>query len=257
MLNKGVNPRFFLVTFDKLYNKVIERLSFEEVEKITCYCVQKKVSKNISEKIVDTINEWELSWNDYSFQTKQYYEYGAMVHILQNPELLDGVTHVGLLHYDVIFNEGSVNSMISELVKKPDTIFYQQRRPNNQTSLSRFEAERLCELMSSKMGINIDVTSAWNDGWVSEALSLTPKHVFSKFAKFLHDHHLEIENILKTNRWGIMNICPHRICGIVERMWGFYLVGCGLPLKQMDVIHDWDSYQHHHMLMNGTGLTNL
>jgi hypothetical protein len=251
------NPKFFLVTFDRLYNRVIEHLSSEELEKVTCYCVQKKVSKNISKKINNIVNEWELPWNNYEFQTKQYYEYGAMVHILQNSELFDNVTHIGLLHYDVIFNKNSINDMISELMHTPDTIFYQQRRPNNQTSLSFFEAERLCDLMSSKMGVHIDITLAWNNGWVSEALSLTPKNIFLNFAKFLHDNHLEIENILKTNKWGIMNICPHRICGIVERMWGFYLVGCGLPLKQMNVIHDWGSYQHHHMLMNGTGLTNL
>lgn len=107
------------------------------------------------------------------------------------------------------------------------------------------------------MGISIDIAPSWDIGWVSESLSLTPKHIFLKFAEFLHNHHTDIENILRTNKWGIMNICPHRICGIVERMWGFYLVGCGLPLKQMNVIHDWDSYQHHHMLMNGTGLANL
>lgn len=252
-----IKPIFFLVTFDKLLDKVVNNLSQSERNNIVCYNVQKKVDKKISPKITQIVNEWELPWNDYSFQSKQYYEYGVMIHLLKNPQLIKDTTHIGLMHYDMLFLKNSINEMTNHLKNTPKTIFYQQRRPNNQTSLNKFEISRLCELMQNYMNIPIDVSSGWDGGWVSECLSLTPKDVFLRFADFLFNNHLQIEEILKTNRWGIMNLCPHRICGIIERMWGFYLAGIGLPLKQMNVLHDWDSYEHHHMEMNGTGLTNI
>lgn len=43
-----------------------------------------------------------------------------------------------------------------------------------------------------------------------------------------------------------MNRVNHRVCGIVERMWGFYLASQQIPQVQLDVIHDWDSYIHKH-----------
>ena len=78
-----------------------------------------------------------------------------------------------------------------------------------------------------------------------------------KFGEFLLYHAHEIETILKNNVWGMMNHCPHRICGIIERMWGFYLVSLNMPLKQLNMVHDWDSYNHEHMKMNGTGVATL
>jgi hypothetical protein len=251
------NLNIFLVTFDKFEDKAIVNLTEKEIACLTCYSIQKKIVKNISKKIVKIVNEWELPWNDYKFQNSQYYEYGAFIHLYNNQEIIQDLTHVGLMHYDMLFNKNSVNDMIVELSKTPETIFYQQLRPKEQLSLSRFEVDRLCEFMSDRMSMLINPDSFWNIGWISECLSVTPKNVFLKFGKFLNDNHEDIEKILRDNTWGIMNICPHRICGIIERMWGFYLMSNKLPVKPMNVIHDWDSYIHHHMSMNGTGLSNL
>ena len=248
---------FFLVTYDRLYDKVIKNLSLKELDHVTCYNIQKKVTKNISPLIQKQINEWELPWNTYDYQTKQFYEYGAIIHLYKNQHLLENTTHVGLLHYDVIYNVNSINEIHEELVKNQDVIFYQKIRPREQLSLSLFEVTKLCDFMSERIGVHIDPNIVWNNGWISESLSVTPKHVFLKFGEFLLYNGEQIEYILKNNIWGIMNHCPHRICGIVERMWGFYLMSQGLPLKQLNIIHDWDSYQHQHMSMNGTGTATI
>lgn len=248
---------FFVITFDRLYDKVIENLTPEEIDDIVCYNVQKRVYKNISSLIKNQINEWELPWNLYEFQQKQVYEYGAIIHLFKNQHLVKDLTHIGILHYDVIFNNNSIKKIKSEIENISDTIFYQKIRPKEQLSLSFFEVSKLCEFMSERLGQYIDPNIPWEKGWISESLSVTPKNVFLKFAEFLYLYINDIENILKNNIWNIMNHCPHRMCGIIERMWGFYLVNQNLPLKQMDIIHDWDSYSHEHMKMNGTGVQTL
>jgi len=248
-----VNINFFLIAYDILLDKAIMHLSPEELDKITCYTVQKKVPKQITTKVTKRINEWELPWSDYFYQKSQCYEYGAMVHLYINRKLTENLTHIGIMHYDVIFNPNSINNAITELEKNPDTIFYQMLRPNEHLHLFEHELVKLCEFLSEKMQIKIDANNVWNNGWISESMSLTPKYIFEKFARFLYENHLEILDILQKNRWNIMDRCPHRMCGIVERMWGFYLVSCGLPLKQLDIKHDWYSYQHKHMENNGTG----
>jgi hypothetical protein len=179
---------FFLVTYDRLYDKVVENLTPSEIECITCYNVQKKVTKQISSLIKNEINEWELPWNLYDFQKKQVYEYGTMVHLYKNPNILDGITHVGILHYDVVFNKGSVDDIQRTISTAPDTIFYQKIRTREQLSLSFFEVSKLCEFMSERLGQHIDPNIPWESGWISESLSVTPKEVFLKFAEFLHDY---------------------------------------------------------------------
>lgn len=248
---------FFIVTYDRLYDKAIEKLTSLELDDVTCYNVQKKVPKQISSLIKTQINEWELSWNLYDFQKKQVYEYGTMIHLYKNLNLLESITHVGILHYDVYFNKSSISNIQKEILNNDNIIFYQKIRTKEQLSLSFYEVSKLCEFMSERLGQYIDPNIPWKEGWVSESLSVTPKKIFLKFAEFLYDYINDIENILKNNIWNIMNHCPHRMCGIIERMWGFYLVNQNLPLKEMDIIHDWDFYEHEHMKMNGTGVAVL
>lgn len=252
-----IDLNFFLVAYDRVLDKVLDNLSEEELSCITCYAVQKKIPKQISAKISRIYEEWNLPWSDYSYQTKQYYEYGAIAHLYKNQNLIAKNTHIGLLHYDVLFKKNSVNEIKEHLTNNPSTIFYQMIRPPEQMSLLDFEFNKLCEFMSSRLGVFINPTNIKQNGWISESLSVTPKEVFLKFGEFLLYHAHEIETILKNNVWGIMNHCPHRICGIIERMWGFYLVSLNMPLKQLNVVHDWDSYNHEHMKMNGTGVATL
>ena len=240
-----INLNFFLVSYDRLDDKVIEALDDNEVKNIKFYAVQKNVPKKISNRI-DTINEWDLKWNDYSYQQKQYYEYGTIVHLINNPDLIEDLTHIGILHYDALFNKNSVNDIISRLNLDPNIIFYQRIRYNNELYLTQYELINICQFMNEKMNLNINAEKIWNNGWISEALSVTPKAVFIKFGNFIIDNRTEIEDILLKNRWGIMNNINHRICGIIERMWGIYLISYGMSLVKMNIEHDWDSYVHKH-----------
>jgi hypothetical protein len=252
-----IDINFFLVTYDRLLDKALANLSEEELSSISCYAVQKKVPKQISSKVKTVYEEWNLPWNDYFYQTKQYYEYGAIVHLFKNQNLIAHNTHIGLMHYDVLFEQNSVKDIQKHLHTNHDTIFYQKIRPPEQMSLLDYELNKLCEFMSTRLGMHIDSDNIKQAGWISESLSVTPKNVFLKFGEFLLHYGKEIETILKNNIWGIMNHCPHRICGIIERMWGFYLMSLPNEKKQMNVIHDWYSYEHYHMLANGTGAKNL
>lgn len=241
-----INLELYLVTYDRLYDKVIEQLDENELQLVKCYGIQKGVKKEISDKIIDVVNEWELPNNDYSFQQKQYYEYSSIVHLVMNPHLLDNLTHIGILHYDIIFEKDSINDILYSLEKNPDKIFYQRILDNRALYMSKYELDNITNFMSEKLNIEIDSNKIWNNGWISEALSVTPVDVFKKFGNFIIEYHTDIEDILLKNRWGIMNIINHRICGIVERMWGIYLVSLEKELVKMNIIHDWDSYIHKH-----------
>jgi len=237
---------FFLVTYDRLIDRTIENLSEDELKNVSCYAVQKSVKKNISLAVKHTINEWELPWNNFEYQTKQYYEYGTFVHLLQNPKLTENLTHIGISHYDTIFEQNSINEIYDILKKNSNTIFYQRIRSIPDLYLTKYELDHICEFMSLKLEMNINSDYIWNNGWVSEALSLTPKNVFLKFANFIYQNKNDVENILIQNKWGIMDNINHRVCGLVERMWGFYLMCCNLEMQKMKVIHDWDFYTHKH-----------
>lgn len=240
-----INMNFYLVTYDRLDDKVVAALDDKELSCVKCYAVQKKVPKKITPK-VETINEWELTWNDYSFQSKQYYEYGSIVHLIKNPHLLEGLTHVGLLHYDALFNQNSVNDILQKLSENPEKVFYQRIRGVHDLYLTQYEVLNISQFMNERLDMKIDPVNIWENGWISEALSVTPIEVFKKFGNFIIDYQYEIEDILLKNKWGIMNNVNHRVCGIIERMWGFYLVSLGLPLEKMNIEHDWDSYVHKH-----------
>jgi hypothetical protein len=236
---------FFLVSYDRLDDRVINNLSDSEVDTVKCYAVQKSVPKKITPR-VEVINEWELDWNDYSYQSKQYYEYGTIIHLINNPHLIESLTHIGLLHYDVLFNQNSVNDILESISNNSNQIFYQRIRYVNDLYLSRYHLVEICNFMNDKLNMNISADNIWDNGWISEALSVTPIDVFKKFGNFIQDNRTEIEDILLKNRWGIMDHINHRICGIIERMWGIYLISYGSPLTKMNIEHDWDSYVHKH-----------
>jgi len=239
-----VKLNMFLVSYDRLDDKVVNLLDDNEIKLVKCYAVQKGVVKRISDR-VSVINEWELPWNDYTFQKKQYYEYGTIIHLINNPDIIDGLTHIGLLHYDILFHKNSINDAISILENDNNTILYQRIRGLNDLYLTKFEVDNIAKFMSDRLEVKIDADNIWKNGWVSEALSITPIDIFKKFGKFIIENQSDIEDILINNRWGIMNQINHRICGIIERMWGFYLVSIG-NLKKLNIDHDWDSYTHKH-----------
>jgi hypothetical protein len=241
-----IKIKSFLVTYDRLYDKVLDNLSESELESIYCYEIQKNVKKQITKKIKNNIKEWELPWNNFEYQKKQYYEYGTFVHLLNNQYLIEDSTHIGIFHYDVVFNKNSINSTYNLLMENNKNIFYQKKRGLSDLYLSWYELQNICKFMEERLDCQFNPDLIWNNGWISEALSITPKEIFLNFANYLQDNKEDIENILIKNQWGIMNRINHRICGIVERMWGFYLVSLNYPLIELDVKHDWDSYVHKH-----------
>jgi hypothetical protein len=240
-----VNLKIFLVTYDIIEDRALNELSQVELDDILCYSVQKSVPKNISNKI-KVINEWELEWNDFSFQNEKYYEYGTFVHLIKNYKLIEELTHIGILHYDVFFKKNSVNYIKTELEKNHNKIFYNKIRGLQDLWLTETEFYNICSFMKER-GLYIDIDKIIRYGWISECLSIVPIEIFNKFGEFMISYRNDIEDIIKKNKWGIMNNINHRICGIVERMWGFYLISQQSQFEKMNIVHDWNSYNHQHL----------
>jgi hypothetical protein len=240
-----INVQYFLVTYDRLYEKIFAELSEEEKQKICCYAVSPNKPKEIAEGI-DVINEWELPWYDSRYQVKQYYEYGMLAHFVKNPQFIQNLTHIGFLHYDIIFHKDSINEVENKLEEDPNQIFYIMYRDSSFLYLSKDQVYYISDYLSKRLNMNINPENIWNNGWISEALSVTPKYVFQKFGEFLLKFQDDIEHIIKYNRWDINRLGKHRPCGFVERLWGFYLVSLDMPINKLNITHDWDSYHHEH-----------
>jgi hypothetical protein len=236
---------FFLVTYDRIEDRVVDQLSEDEKMLISSYCVQKKVVKKIPKEI-KRINEWELPWNNYDYQNKQFYEYGAIAHLTKNEYLINDLTHIGMLHWDVKFNKNSVNDILDNLSRDPNTIYYELIIPDY-LYLKESEIVNICNYMSEKMEIEVDPNIIFTKGWIPHSLSIVPVDIFKKFGNYLLDNKEDIQNILVNNRWGIMNSQNHRICGLVERMWGFYLITRKVNFKKMNIDHESAYYEHKHM----------
>jgi hypothetical protein len=228
-------------------------LSNEERNLLYCYTVNPMIPKLITARI-PIINEWKLKWYNPRYQTMKYHEYDAMIHINKNEELIKDLTHIGILHYDVYFNKESVNDILKGLEENSQKIYYIMYRQNDQLFFTYEQLDNICKYMSLKLNMNIDVNKIWDKGWISEALSVVPIKVFNKFCNFLYDNQFELEGFLSNNSWGLMNKIQHRMCGFIERLWGIYLVSTGLPFEQMNIIHDWDRYEHKHVYNRNNNL---
>jgi len=240
------NIKYYLVSYDRCDHKAVSKLTPEEREKVICYAVNGAVPKIIGAR-VKIINEWQLKWYTPRYQMLKYYEYGFIPHCIKNPELLEGLTHVGFLHNDVLFAPNSINDMHKKLDENPRQIFYIILRQNDVLYFTKDQLKYICEYMSPKLDVNVDPDYIWNNGFVSECLSVTPVDIFTKFGEFMLKYQYDFENILDTDRWGLMSTVKHRLCGFTERLWGMYLMSCRLPVSQMDVIHDREFYEHAHL----------
>ena len=238
-----VNIKFYLISYDQCAQRAVQNLTKDEIDKVYCYAVNSQVPKIITAK-VKVINEWQLKWYNVRYQTLQYYEYGTIVHCVKNPELIEGLTHIGIFHNDVLFAKNSVNDMIAKLEETPNKIFYMILRKNDVLYFSKEQLKYIADYLSPKLNVNVDANKIWDEGWICESMAVMPINVFTKFGEFILKYQYDIENILHSNSWGIMNIVKHRLCGFVERLWGIYLVSCEMPIEQMNVIHDRDQYFH-------------
>jgi hypothetical protein len=251
-----VNIKYYLVSYDQCLHRAVSNLTKEEKDKVYCYAVNSTKFKNITAR-VKIVNEWQLPWHDNRYQFLQYYEYGFFPHMVKNPPLFEGLTHIGMLHNDVLFHENSVNDMISKLGKNPNQIFYIILRKNDVLYFDKKQLKSIAEYMEPKLNIKIDVDKVWNDGWISESMVAAPLEIFTRFGEFMLKYQFDFENILSTNRWGLMDKVKHRNCGFTERLWGIYLVSCGMPIEKMNVDHDRDNYEHAHLADKQKFLNNM
>ena len=240
------NIKYYLVSYDRFDYRAISKLSKEEQKRVICYAVNPSVPKIIGPN-VEIVNEWELPWHSPRYQNLKYYEYGAIVHCVKNPELIEGLTHVGLLHNDVLFGKNSINNMIEDLNKTPEKIYYIILRQRDVLYFTKEQLKHIIDYMSPKLNIKINVDDIWNGSFISESLSVAPIDIFKRFGEFMIKYQYDFEDILNNNRWGLMDTVKHRLCGFVERLWGIYLVSCGLPYEKMDVEHDREYYEHAHL----------
>jgi len=242
-----VNIKFYLVSNKECRDRVVDNLTEEEIKSVCCYGVNEKYpkdDKNFSKKI-NRINEWELSTFNSIYQDLHYCEYSMIPHCYYNESLNKNITHIGMLHNDVRFEQNSISNIYNILNREPNTIFYNLYfRDRTHLYFSRPQLDKICEYMSGKLNMFINAQHIWNTGWIG-AMCLAPTEVFKKFGKFIHENHEEYHYMLSHNTWSLQDYTnKHSPCGFVERMWGFYLVSLGMPMKQMDVIHERDFYKH-------------
>jgi len=239
----NMNLKFYIVSYDECRDMVFDKLSPEEKNKICCYAVNQSHSKRISPN-VNVINEWDLNNYDSIYQDYQYYEYSFIAHSFLNQSLTNNLSHIGLLHYDVAFDPGSVNRIIKEFESNPNQIQYMfYIRDPKSLYMSRTALDNICQFMSSKLKLFINSNHIWNEGFIGYSMAIAPVHIFQNFGKFMAENHEEIEDIIRTDKWSINEYGQHRPCGLVERMWGFYLLSTGLPLKKISgIIHDSSPY---------------
>jgi len=250
-----VKLKIFLVSYDSCEQKAVAALTKEERSDVYCYAVGKHKLKLITAKI-KRINEWELPWHDNRYQFLQYYEFGFFPHIVKNPSLSEDLTHIGILHNDVLFHKNSINEIYNKLEDNPDIIFYIIKR-NNALYFNDYQLTEISKWLEPRLNIKINTEKIKIDGWISETMALAPKAIFIKFGEFLLKYQFEIEALLSTNKWGLMDIVKHRNCGFVERLWGIFLVSYGLPIKRMEIDHDRENYEHQSLVDKQKFLNNL
>ena len=222
--------KLYLVSYDSCKQKAVEALTKEERSNIYCYAVGKSKLKMITAK-VKRINEWDLPWHDNRYQFLQYYEYGTLPHLYKNPELTEGLTHVGMLHNDVLFHPNSVNELHEKFDENPNQIFYIVKRKRDVLYFNEYQLSQIVNWMEPKLNITVDIQKIWDGDWVSESMAVGPVEVFTRFGKFLLDNQFEMEAMLANNKWGLMDHVKHRNCGFTERMWGIYLMSLGMPVN--------------------------
>jgi hypothetical protein len=235
------NLKFYIVSYDECRNAVVDKISESERNNVCCYSVNESHPKRITNKI-QNVNEWDLNWHDETYQDLQYYEYSLIPHIAKNESLIENISHIGLLHFDTYFKSDSINEIKKDLIKNPNQIYYMVYiKDPISLYMSRDQLDKMCLYMSSKLKMFINANIIWNIGWISHAMVIAPTDVYIKFGKFMVNNKQDFENMIRNKTFGP----GHRPCGLMERMWGFYLVSLGLPIKKIDnIVHDSTAYEH-------------
>lgn len=245
--------KLYSVCHKEFRHDVIKDLTLQECKHVAAYIVNENFPKDYSRfsGFVSHVREFELPKYNLKYQANKYFEYGTIAHIYLNECLRD--THVGILHSDIVFEEDSVNEMLEEFNCRPDTIFFQtffgpELHPEtlHPLYLTEKEAHLLGNYLAIRMQIPTNVDRVLRDGWIG-GMAAGPLDIFLRFGEFLETYSEELEQILAEDRWHLQTWPgKHTICGIIERMWGIYLMSLGLPIKRMRIRHEQKQYQHDH-----------
>lgn len=241
--------RLFLVCHKEFKREAIERLSENERKIVTAYIVNEHYPKDWSKftNLTDRIIEYNLKRYNSKYQSNNYFEYSAIAHLYLNPELTDGISHIGVLHSDIIMQNGSIDEMNETFAINPNTIFCDSlfRKPERNSIaedpplyLTTAQAEFIAEYVSERIQ-SVDMERIYTEGWIG-GMVVASKDVFLKFGEYLEKYSDDFQRILtksvlSTHVWA--NI-PTALSFITERMWGFYLMSLDRPIKHMNIIHD-------------------
>lgn len=245
--------KLYAVCHKEFRDESVNTLSEAERNHVISYIVNESYPKDHSRfsALVSQVNEYELERYNPKYQLNNYYEYGAIAHVYLNESLRD--SHVGILHSDIVFECNSINEMIEALTNEPDTIFYNtffgpfaDKVTQHPYYLSYDEVHLLCNYLTERIGLYINTSRVLTTGWVG-GMSAGPVDVFIHFGEFMERYTDELEDILNTDAWHLQTYPgKHTICGIIERLWGFYLVSLNYPLKYMRIRHEQNKYEHDH-----------
>lgn len=233
--------------------EAVENLTADERAHVWAYIVNENFPKDYSRftGLVSHVREFGLPNYNPRYQQKAYFEYGAIAHVYMNSSLQD--KYVGTLHSDIVFEEGSVNEILEGFDRNPNTIFYQtffgpQLHPEtlHPLYLTPAEATRIGNYLAMMTGVPIDVPRVLREGWIG-GMAVAPLDVFLSFGEFLENYSPELEEIVEKDKWHLQTWPgKHTICGIIERMWGMFLMSLGMQLRPMGVRHEQNKYQHDH-----------
>ena len=242
--------KLYSVCHKEFSDAAVSNLTSDERRHVISYMVNERYPKDWAKfsTLVDQAIEYEFEKYNPVYQLHSYAEYGTIAHIYLNPSLRDD--YVGTLHSDIVFEKGSVNEML-ETIDRQDTIFYNtffgpKLHPDtlHPLYLTPSEVRQLGSYMADRIKMNINTERVLREGWIG-GMCVAPLEVFMRFGEFMEKYCGELEEILNDDRWHLQTWPgKHTICGIVERLWGFYLISLDYPEKYMRINHGGNKYQH-------------
>jgi len=249
-----INLRTYSACHKEFRESTVENLTEQERKSVCAYIVNERYPKdenNFSDK-VEHIKEYELPVYNKHFQEIKYLEYSLLPHVFLNPLLTEGLTHIGMLHSDISFQNNSIKDIILDLEQDPNQIFYNtffgplQNPDGGPLYLSPEQVYKICDYTSIKMKKYINPLSVLHTGWIGSQC-IAPIKVFWEFGKFMQENYKEMEEILLLDKWDLQSYPDkHSPCGFIERIWGFYLVSLNMPIKRMRIDHIRENFSHEH-----------
>ena len=241
--------RLYSVCHKELRSEAVSRLTPDERRHVIGYIVNEDYPKLYFSELVDYVKEYELENYNPKYQRDSFSEYSVAPHLYLNPQLAEGITHVGVLHSDIIMQEGCIDEMIEVFATAPETIFYDTlfRPPRKNTKamepplwMTTMQAQFIADYVSERL-YPVNIERVYSQGWIG-GMAVASKDVFTRFGEFLNKYSGDFERVLNetvlaSHVWAKeFNAC----CFITERMWGFYLMSINHTIKQMNIIHDRD-----------------